>query len=132
MNSHILDSIIFSVDQGVHEDTDIANRRQVERLMQRYGLYYENCQGCYNGVTEKSYMLPNGLGHPEIGAFVASTGQEAMLYIDEQWTASLLPFDNNTPRQVLGMFVTVPADEAIRQRGWTKLGGRFYVIKEKE
>ena len=98
------------------------------------GLPFKQVDGMYNGVAERSFMLSGEVGQNMALILAELNNQESILLVDDNNDATLVYLrdaagDKVWREEVLGKFVEVDANEALESTAYSKIDGKYYMVK---
>ena len=124
--------VIFSIELGA------GCQRTGFDVLQDLGIPYKEIEGgvgCFEGVKEQCYAIPQSRFTDEVKAFLQGNGQRCVLHLDNQYNAWLATAENDYGNwltegvmpQYLGTFRQLPESQAVKAQGWSRFGGKYYV-----
>lgn len=118
-------SIIFSVFKSTNNAMqNELNLHKTKKLLDYYGIAYQEAQGSYKGTLEQSLIVD--LSHLSVIKSIANRfDQESILLIDSASQASLM-FQSGELLD-LGKFKHVSDKMALISDAWTLVNGKYYM-----
>jgi hypothetical protein len=83
--------------------------------------------GCYKGTTEQSHLV-TGSTKEQVIEFLKEFNQESALLVDNQRNGWLV-FSDGGDDAFIGAWKKVSEAEALREDGYTKIDGQYYICK---
>lgn len=129
-------TIISAYSPSVNLILNGARSADLAEDLSNYGLDYEVVAGCFQSFEEQSFAVtvPRGVaddGHDNVLALARAYNQEAVLHVDGDGLAYLIPTDENQPDVFLGTWTEVPESEARRNGNFTRFKtGHTYIAKK--
>lgn len=107
-----------------------ANGRESEfkAELTKLGLRFDEVEGCYKGVTERSFAIYANSLHLEdlLQAFAVKYEQESYLRIDANSHESELIYTSDLKRESIGKFEQVSESVALASVAYTKINGAYF------
>ena len=111
--------IIFSVDTGHGDLVNEQCRIEVEDVMKELEIPFTICEGCYKGITEVSYCVPNEYEN-DVKSFCKDFEQECYLIVLDSLRCFLVYPDKS---EYIGKWTKTVSDST----DYTKIGDEYYV-----
>lgn len=125
---------IISAELENNED-NARNTEALKDKLDALGFIYHAVFGCYEGVTEESFLVNLGTDarfHKQNASEVLRLGclfqQDSLLFIDNEENAELV-FCESGEKQNIGTFTCVCEENAKAQAAYTKIGERYFICK---
>lgn len=132
VNTDNQEHIIFSID----DENNPSTRLDFETLLDNNNIGYKRLTGCYEGLTEVSYII-----NAEDYQFIYESGyidfQESILWLTDKSDArgrreAFLHYNETGELKHLGWFGQVSREEALKAHCWTyrKDLDAYFITKE--
>lgn len=111
---------------------NVTNHAALLLTLRKLGYAVAECTGRYGGALEKSILVIDETpSSPDTERTLLELarhyGQEAILAVDANRAARLIPLDRWKRPESLGQFTCVSREDIAPDAGWTCRAGRYYV-----
>lgn len=120
--------LIFSVEKTELTDREnMVATAEVEDTLTSSDIPYNKVEGCFDGVTEQSFIVSANY-EGRVKEYCQAFNQDSYLLIDANGTAALFTSEGKHITE-LGRLVKVSESEAKQQQAYTKVNEEYYVCK---